>query len=48
MRISPKPPGNTVQEKTTKPLQKGAEYGNRPIPSGLEERIQTPPGGNRV
>ena len=28
MRISPKPPGNTVQEKTTKPLQKGSEYDN--------------------
>ena len=28
MRISPKPPGNTVQEKTTKPLQKGSGYDN--------------------
>ena len=28
MRISPNPPGNTVQEKTTKPLQKGSEYDN--------------------
>ena len=28
MKISPKPPGNTVQEKTTKPLQGGSEYDN--------------------